>query len=161
MFKNHLEMIGRNETPTKKAKFWQSYIRSLKGSEDIRAQDSPKSRSYRPLSSVPEFTPTFRSIYDEHASPAERITGAGYRYNPVHRDTYGYSPRPIYAHSRPTSTYKAYDPEKAWNEHLDRMAEIEKRYPSRFGLYLKDKPSSTLLPLEYEPENKPSHGGKA
>lgn len=31
MFKQHLEMIGRNETPSKKAKFWQSYIRSLKG----------------------------------------------------------------------------------------------------------------------------------
>lgn len=31
MFKQHLEMIGRNETPTKKAKFWQSYVRSLKG----------------------------------------------------------------------------------------------------------------------------------
>lgn len=31
MFKQHLEMIGRNETASKKAKFWQSYIRSLKG----------------------------------------------------------------------------------------------------------------------------------
>lgn len=31
MFKQHLEMIGRNESPTKKAKFWQSYVRSLKG----------------------------------------------------------------------------------------------------------------------------------
>jgi hypothetical protein len=31
MFKNHLQMIGFNETPNKKAKFWQSYIRSLKG----------------------------------------------------------------------------------------------------------------------------------
>lgn len=31
MFKQHLEMIGRNETPSKKAKFWQSYVRSLKG----------------------------------------------------------------------------------------------------------------------------------
>nr|ACX54918.1 MIP14628p [Drosophila melanogaster] len=41
MFKNHLEMIGRNESPSKKAKFWQSYIRSLKGSEDIRATRRP------------------------------------------------------------------------------------------------------------------------
>lgn len=31
MFKNHLAMIGYNESPNKKAKFWQSYIRSLKG----------------------------------------------------------------------------------------------------------------------------------
>lgn len=33
MFKQHLEMIGRNETPAKKAKFWQSYVRSLKGNK--------------------------------------------------------------------------------------------------------------------------------
>lgn len=31
MFKSHLAMIGFNETPNKKAKFWQAYIRSLKG----------------------------------------------------------------------------------------------------------------------------------
>lgn len=31
MFKNHLEMIGRNETASKKAKFWQSFVGSLKG----------------------------------------------------------------------------------------------------------------------------------
>lgn len=33
MFKNHLAMIGYNESPNKKAKFWQSYIRSLKGKD--------------------------------------------------------------------------------------------------------------------------------
>ncbi len=119
MFKQHLEMIGRNETPAKKAKFWQSYIRSLKGnvyyrtynrvkrcanftiefynqkgSDDIRAHDAPKSRpTYRS-----EVSPTFRSIYDEPATASERITGVGYRYLPVHRDTYGYSPRAIYTH---------------------------------------------------------------
>lgn len=31
MFKNHLDIISRNETPSKKAKFWQSFVRSLKG----------------------------------------------------------------------------------------------------------------------------------
>lgn len=120
MFKQHLEMIGRNETPSKKAKFWQSYIRSLKGnisysacpsemqnwweqkkyfphlkgSDDIRAHDAPKTRpTWRS-----EVSPTFRSIYDEPATASERISGAGYRYLPVHRDTYGYSPRAIYTH---------------------------------------------------------------
>lgn len=133
MFKQHLEMIGRNETPSKKAKFWQSYVRSLKGnykiihfngiassparwqnipknkkklnelyfwfvcigSDDIRAHDAPKLRpSWRPLSAdIP-----LRSIYDEPSTASERITGAGYRYLPVHRETYGYSPRPIYSH---------------------------------------------------------------
>lgn len=128
MFKQHLEMIGRNESPSKKAKFWQSYVRSLKGtvtfteilprsncefywnsyltdtliqlcminlgSDDIRAHDSPKINSWRPLSSdLP-----LRSIYDEPSTASERVTGVGYRYLPVHRETYGYSPRPIYSH---------------------------------------------------------------
>lgn len=159
MFKQHLEMIGRNETPAKKAKFWQSYIRSLKGSDDIRAHDAPKSRpTYRS-----EVSPTFRSIYDEPATASERITGVGYRYLPVHRDTYGYSPRAIYSHhyNRPTSSYenKRYDADKAWAEHTERMKEIERRYPSRYGLYLKDKPSAAVVPLEYEPEDKPIRSG--
>lgn len=124
MFKNHLEMIGRNETPSKKAKFWQSYVRSLKGnvdcfrqirgcsansitnklvlrktgSDDIRAHDSPKIRSWRPWSAYVDTPPNFRSIFANPETPAERITSHGYRYLPVHRETYGYSPRPIYDH---------------------------------------------------------------
>lgn len=39
MFKQHLEMIGRNESPSKKAKFWQSYIRSLKGNKKKRKKN--------------------------------------------------------------------------------------------------------------------------
>ncbi|KAG8228281.1 hypothetical protein J437_LFUL006249 [Ladona fulva] len=31
MFKNHLDTIGRNEPIQRKAKFWQSYVRALKG----------------------------------------------------------------------------------------------------------------------------------
>lgn len=34
------------------------------------------------------------------------------------------------------------------------------RYPSRYGLYLKDKPSAAVVPLEYEPEDKPIRSGK-
>ncbi|XP_026477824.1 uncharacterized protein LOC113383780 [Ctenocephalides felis] len=103
MFKNHLDMIGRNETASKKAKFWQSYVRSLKGSDDIRAPESayrPRS-AFRPLSSFPEFTSTWplsRSIYDDPSHAAERITVPGYRYLPIHRETYGYSPRDLYPH---------------------------------------------------------------
>lgn len=65
------------------------------GSEDIRAQESPRTRAYRPLSFGGDL-PHYRSIYDDPAAPAERITVPGYRYLPVHRETYGYSPRPIY-----------------------------------------------------------------
>jgi hypothetical protein len=161
MFKQHLEMIGRNETPSKKAKFWQSYVRSLKGSDDIRAHETPKVRSsWRPFGS--ELPSSYRSIYDEPATASERITGVGYRYLPVHRETYGYSPRPIYSHhyNRPISSYdKVYDAERAWAEHQERMKEIERRYPSRYGLYLKDKPNTTVVPLEYEPEDKPIQFG--
>jgi hypothetical protein len=31
MLKNHLDLIGRNEPIQRKAKFWQSYVRALKG----------------------------------------------------------------------------------------------------------------------------------
>lgn len=73
------------------------------GSEDIRAQDAPRTRSYRPLSSFAEL-PSYRSIYDDPVAPQERITVPGYRYVPVHRETYGYSPRPI--HNRDYGTTK-------------------------------------------------------
>ncbi|XP_054082154.1 uncharacterized protein LOC105216619 isoform X5 [Zeugodacus cucurbitae] len=154
MFKSHLEMIGRNETPSKKAKFWQSYIRSLKGSEDIRAHEAP--RASRPYSSYLDSPSTYRSIFDEPATANERVQSHGYRYLPVSRDTYGYSPRAIYDHHYSRTIPANYDAEKAWNDHLKRMQEIERRYPSRYGLYLKDKPytPNALVPLEYEPEDK-------
>lgn len=126
MFKNHLAMIGYNETPNKKAKFWQAYIRSLKGerlywtlwldvclnlwffyalgSEDIRAHEGRD-----------DFRTPF-TIYDEPSTAAGRITVPGYRYLPVHRETYGYSPRAIYG--RPSSR-----PRKLFhrNKHLDKF----------------------------------------
>jgi len=159
MFKQHLQMIGYNESPNKKAKFWQSYVRSLKGSDDIRANEHSK---YDPAR-----RPPFSYIYEDLSDPHSRILVPGYRYLPVHRETYGYSPRPIYAHQyqygsklRPAlmNAKSAADAERAFNDHLNRMKEIDKRYPSRYGLYLKDKPHS-LLPqdVEYEPENKPRY----
>lgn len=33
MLKQHLDMIGRNEPVQRKAKFWQSYVRALKGKQ--------------------------------------------------------------------------------------------------------------------------------
>uniref|UniRef100_U5ECP8 Putative myofilin n=1 Tax=Corethrella appendiculata TaxID=1370023 RepID=U5ECP8_9DIPT len=152
MFKSHLAMIGLNETPNKKAKFWQSYIRSLKGSDDIRAHERYEYR--RP----------FSYIELESDTANGRVQLPGYRYLPVHRETYGYSPRPIYTYGphtsyRPSSSHRdrVLDAEKAWQDHLDRMREIDRRYPSRYGLYLKEKPNQVLLPqeLEYEPDTKP------
>ncbi|XP_055606070.1 uncharacterized protein LOC129754177 isoform X2 [Uranotaenia lowii] len=149
MFKSHLAMIGMNETPNKKARFWQTYIRSLKGSDDIRAHDSASWR-HRPI-----------LLFDEPETATGRIHSPGYHYQPVHRETYGYSPRPIYDHHYPRSRRAAsvsrLDAERAWADHLERMRDIDRRYPSRYGLYLKDKPSQVVLPqeLEYEPETKP------
>ncbi|XP_073946212.1 myofilin isoform X2 [Choristoneura fumiferana] len=191
MFKSHLEMIGRNETASKKARFWQSFVRSLKGSEDIRAEEryKPTRRSVFPELSYP-YT---KSIYDDPVGAAERISVPGYRYLPVHRDVYGYSPRPIYAHNYPRSLDRyrpvyhvprrlhrgvdPFDAHKAWQDHLDRLAAIDRLYPSRYGLYLKDraypitdlsaptapfkpllKPLDSLKGIEYEPDNKPHWG---
>ncbi|XP_023015644.1 myofilin isoform X1 [Leptinotarsa decemlineata] len=143
-FKEHLEMIGLNESPSKKAKFWQSFVRSLKGSDDIRATDSVHSRRgiFRPLSDIPELSsswPFGKSIYDDPSAAAERIHVPGYRYDPLHRDTYGYSPRPIYPHNygsldryRPAfhiTKPKPFDADEAWRNHLDR---IKGREPSQW-----------------------------
>lgn len=98
---NHLDMIGRNEPIQRKAKFWQSYVRALKGTDDIRAPEAthysryPSPRGiFRPLL---EF-PTYKSMYDDPIAPADRISTPGYRYLPISRDTYGLSPRNIYPH---------------------------------------------------------------
>jgi len=138
-------MIGFNETPNKKARFWQSYVKSLKGSEDIRANEGRE-----------DYRQPF-SIYDEPSSAAGRITVPGYRYLPVHRETYGYSPRAIYTHAsqRPVSMYRApLSAQQAWDDHIDRMRELERRYPSRYGLYLRDKHCPIVIGEEYEPETK-------
>lgn len=151
MFKSHLEMIGRNETASKKAKFWQSFVRSLKGSEDIRAHDRSPSGILRPLE---DSWPYSKSIYDDPIHAAERIHTPGYRYDPLHRDTYGYSPRPIFPHNygsldryRPAfhvSKLAPFDADAAWRDHLSRVARREPSpgiffttYPfSRYPLYL-------------------------
>lgn len=61
----------------------------ITGSEDIRANEGRE-----------DFRTPF-SIYDEPTTAAGRITVPGYRYMPVHRETYGYSPRAIYTHQTP------------------------------------------------------------
>ncbi|EFA01468.1 uncharacterized protein Mf isoform X1 [Tribolium castaneum] len=162
MFKNHLEMIGRNETASKKAKFWQSFVGSLKGSQDIRATDPIHTRPrgiFRPISDLPELGsgwPFGKSIYDDPIHAGERIHVPGYRYDPLHRDTYGYSPRPIYPHNygsldryRPVfhiTKPRPFDADKAWQDHIDRVKGREPSqwpsifhttYPfSRYPLYL-------------------------
>ena len=162
MFKNHLEMISRNETASKKAKFWQSFVRSLKGSDDLRASDHQYARPrgiFRPISDFPELHtgwPFSKSIYDDPSHAAERIHVPGYRYDPLHRDTYGYSPRPIFPHNygsldryRPVfhvTKPRPFDADRAWQDHLDRVSKREPygsgsvfhtTYPfSRYPLYL-------------------------
>jgi hypothetical protein len=68
----------------------------------MRAPDTTRSpRSiYRPIySEFPEIAskldswPHSKSIYDDHSVAADRISSPGYRYQPISRETYGYSPR--------------------------------------------------------------------
>jgi len=115
-FKNHFNMISLNEPITHKAKFWQSYVRALKGTDDMRADESNYRRPrQRPLSEFPTFF-TRPSILDElnpySTDPNARIHAPGYRYLPVSRETYGYSPRNLYGLDRP-STYRP-RPAAAW-----------------------------------------------
>jgi hypothetical protein len=82
-------------------KFWifsQRFSFPLTGSEDIRAHERPT-----------EYRRPFL-LYDEPDTAAARIHTVGYRYLPVHRETYGYSPRPIYPHHYPHYSYK----ERKW-----------------------------------------------
>ncbi|XP_054264599.1 uncharacterized protein LOC128987657 isoform X6 [Macrosteles quadrilineatus] len=101
LLKQHLDMIGRNEPVQRKARFWQSYVRALKGTDDMKAPELTHYRSprsvFRPLISDYPTWPS-KSIYDDPIHAGERILTPGYRYQPVSRETYGISPRPIYAH---------------------------------------------------------------
>nr|CAD7447930.1 unnamed protein product [Timema bartmani] len=137
MLRNHLDMIGRNEPIQKKAKFWQSYVRALKGTDDMRAPERISSRPrslFHPLSSdFPELGswPYSKSIYDDPSTANERMTVPGYRYQPVSRETYGYSPRNLYPRS---AYYPSYDSNKPWADHLKRLADIDRFYPSKYPL---------------------------
>ncbi|XP_021930776.1 LOW QUALITY PROTEIN: uncharacterized protein LOC110835152 [Zootermopsis nevadensis] len=138
MLKNHLDIIGRNEPIQRKARFWQSYVRALKGTDDMRAHDRVSSRPrgvFRPLlSDFPELSsgwPYSKSIYDEPIHAVDRISVPGYRYLPVSRETYGYSPRNLYPapYGGRLCTTK-----KAWDDHLNRLADIDRQYPSKSPL---------------------------
>ena len=45
--------------------------------------------------------------------------------------------------------------QQAWDDHVERMKELERRYPSRYGLYLRDKHAPIVINEEYEPDTKP------
>ncbi|CAH1724401.1 uncharacterized protein LOC114118964 [Aphis gossypii] len=154
MLKQHLDMIGRNEPIQRKAKFWQSYVRALKGSDDMRAPEithyhTPGSRGvFRPILSADYPTwPSYKSIYDDPVHPTDRINTPGYRYLPISRDTYGISPRNIYPHNYHSDRYPTYDPYHTepfkalndWTDHLDRMAELNKIFPGDHPAYYEPK----------------------
>jgi len=99
-FRQHFDMISMHEPVQRKAKFWTSYVRALKGTEDMRAEEGSVSRRRpRPFSEIPDLFPSH--IFEDSLSssilddPASRIRAAGYRYQPVSRETYGHTPRAI------------------------------------------------------------------
>ncbi|KAJ4435946.1 hypothetical protein ANN_18569 [Periplaneta americana] len=199
MLKNHLDMIGRNEPIQRKAKFWQSYVRALKGTDDMRAPERTSSRPrgvFRPLlADFPELSsgwPYGKSIYEEPLHAVDRISVPGYRYLPVSRETYGYSPatstrRPTgrVRTERATNTAQGghgeggnishrhvdggvkdlkgivgapvYDAKKAWDDHLKRLADIDRLYPSKYPLSARHStptPHRELTPFSSEPKDK-------
>lgn len=85
MFKQHLEMIGSYEPISKKARFFNTYLKSLKGSQELMAKEK---RNY-------SSTYESQSIYSDSKFACERVKAAGYHYNPVSKDTYGVTPRKI------------------------------------------------------------------
>jgi hypothetical protein len=82
------------------------------GTDDMRAPDrvTPRPRSiFRPfLSDFPELSsgwPYSKSMYDEPIHAADRISVPGYRYLPVSREIYGYTPRNLYPAPYRPGTY--------------------------------------------------------
>nr|XP_018896164.1 PREDICTED: uncharacterized protein LOC109029914 [Bemisia tabaci] len=153
LLKQHLDMIGRNEPIQRKAKFWQSYVRALKGTDDMRAPEHthysryPSRGIFQPLLDDIPTWPKSKSIYDDPIAPSERISVPGYRYLPISRETYGISPRNIYPHNyvdynryprNPTDVYNPYpvlEPFKTlkdWSDHLKRLDEFENLFPKKY-----------------------------
>ncbi|XP_065210222.1 uncharacterized protein Mf [Planococcus citri] len=145
MLKQHLDMIGRNEPVQRKAKFWQSYVRALKGTDDMRAPEQthyskyPTRGIFRPVLNVDYPTwPSLKSIYDDPVHPSERINVPGYRYLPISRETYGISPRNLYPQNysspryEPTKTDPPFKALNDWNDHLNRLAELDNLFPKKY-----------------------------
>lgn len=96
------------------------------------------------------WNPFGKSIYEDPLHAADRIHTPGYRYLPVHREIYGYSPRQLYPHQyKPVERFipaKPFDADKAWNDHLNRLADIDRMYPSRTPLLSRHMFPSSLTP---------------
>ncbi|XP_057330389.1 uncharacterized protein LOC130670838 isoform X1 [Microplitis mediator] len=153
-FRSNLAMIGRNEPITRKARFWQSYVRALKGTDDMRAPEHTR-RPRSIFSDYPELHssswPYGKSIFDNPSHASDRINVPGYRYLPVHREIYGYSPRQLYPHQyKPVERFvsaKPFDADQAWSDHLDRLADIDRMYPSSSLLSRHRSPPLSTKPL--------------
>jgi len=104
-FRQHFDMISMHEPVQNKARFWSSYVGALKGTQDMRADDTKRRR---PISDSFDLFPR---IFDDVSSTSEdatsRINAPGYRYQPVSRETYGSSPRNIHP---TTDSYPSYRP---------------------------------------------------
>merc|ERR1712098_511945 len=105
-----MNLYTQNIPLTQKAKFWTNYVSSLKGNQDLRANDQ-NIRNCHPsvIETLPneypdlkmEFSKLESQMFDrplrrayEPLTPViadanERINTLGYNYNPVHTDIYG------------------------------------------------------------------------
>merc|ERR1711963_1210285 len=102
-----LDLYTQNIPLTQKAKFWTNYVSSLKGNQDLRANEA-QLRTWHPsvIETLPndypelkmEFTKLESQMFDrpmrrahEPLTPViadanERINSMGYSYSPVHTD---------------------------------------------------------------------------
>ncbi|XP_063704460.1 uncharacterized protein LOC134833900 [Culicoides brevitarsis] len=85
VFHQYLEMIGRNEPHTHKARFWTSYVRGLGGAEEFIAGNKKKcNKRCRPWEC---------QSCNQEKTVREKVREPDYHYAPLSRSTYGHSPR--------------------------------------------------------------------
>merc|ERR1711935_76934 len=103
-----LDPYTQNIPLTQKARFWSNYVSSLKGSQDLRAPDTPSVRILHP--SITETLPAEYKVLRREFGRLEtqiprrsgsvaltpiipdandRIFSLGYAYRPVHTEIYG------------------------------------------------------------------------
>merc|ERR1712234_31885 len=106
-----LDSYTQNISLTQKARFWSNYVSALKGSQDLRAPEECRVRTWHPsiLETLPSDFPDLKHEFGKLESQMfdrprrsgsmpptpvlpdarDRIFTAGYAYLPVHTEIYG------------------------------------------------------------------------
>merc|ERR1712033_20923 len=106
-----LDLYTQNIPLTQKARFWSNYVSALKGSQDLRAPEEGRVRTWHPsiLETLPNEYPDLKHEFGKLESQMfdrprragtipltpvlpdahDRIFSVGYNYTPVHTEIYG------------------------------------------------------------------------